>query len=661
MAVTFTSYPLGPNAVPSSIVSGPDSNLWFTIPSDGAAGVVQPAELGVISPSTGAISYYPTPDQSVFSSPSSIVSGPAGDLWFLAPSQFPDQYDSAIMSFNVTTHTFIGYPIAVAGADPTDLAVGSDGNLWFTDRGTDSIGMFSTAAHTITEFPLPNENDIPTRIAPGPEGDLWFIVGLVNPLGSAVGDINPSTHAINVTDLPASDGAATAITAGSDGNIWLTNVEGGNVIPYTVNLISFDPTTLAATNYSGGGVGGITTGPDGNIWYDGDLGEFNLTSHTASTYPLPGGLGGNGGLGERTIVTGPDGNVWVTAPGYVFSAHIIPSTQSAVAGYVYADAVGTGTGGTIDAISPLANQTVFLDLKGDGEFDPGDPYANTDSLGYYTFTGLAPGTYTVRLVPYPGTIATYPNNSTQTVTVAAGQLGSPSQLGLLASSSVQPLAYDPTPFGTDNPDLQTAEVTGLYNLILGRAPDPAGLATWVQALKNGSTVQAVATAFLTSPEYDTNLILSYYRSYLADSNPGSAAVNEWVGFMQAGMTAKQAAYYFMSSDVFSNLFPSNVSFIQALYGDVLGYLPASWEIASWLNVLGEGVTRAQAVNAFLDSSASDTRIVTGLYGTIFVRAVDPNSLTAYVAALQAGWTPVQVATSLFGSAEFTARANATVG
>jgi hypothetical protein len=45
----------------------------------------------------------------------------------------------------------------------------------------------------------------------------------------------------------------------------------------------------------------------------------------------------------------------------------------------------------------------------------------------------------------------------------------------------------------------------------------------------------------------------------------------------------------------------------------------------------------------------------------YAHFVDANSLTAYTGALQAGWTPVTVATTYFGSVEFADRANATVG
>jgi virginiamycin B lyase len=654
MAVTFTAYPISPNAIPTSITVGPDDNLWFTVPADGAIGNEQTAEIGEISPTTGVVNYFPTPDEVDYPAPSSIVSGPGNFVWYLDPSS-SSSLPTSISSFNVTTHVFARY---AAGSLPVDLALGSDGNLWFTDQGTSSIGMFNPTTHAVTEYPLPNNTDAPTRITPGPNGDLFFItrVGVAGTF--AVGEINPTTHAITLTDVPeAADGVPFSITAGSDGNIWM----GEHAGTFSTGLISFNPTTLALTSYAVNQQGGITSGPDGNIWYDVDLGEFNLTTHVASSYPVPGGPGGeNSFRGLRTIVTGPDGNVWLTTDGYIFSAHIIPATQSAVAGYVYQDPTGSGPPSPSDVAGPLDNVTVFLDLRGDGQLDPGDPVVNTDALGYYAFTGLTPGTYTVRLVPYPGNIATYPNNSTQTVTVTGGSLGSPSQLGLLPTTSLLPLTYDPTPFGTHNPDVQTAEVNGLYNLILHRAPDPTGGASAVAYLKNNGSLGQLAADLLTSAEYETGVIASYYQNYLRRTG-SSAEIAAWVNLMQNGLTEEQVAADFLTSAEYSLLFPANATFVQALYGDVLGRLPAGSEVAAWVNLLDQGVTRSQVISAFINTHESDIRSVEGLYGIIFARGVESNAQSSAVAALQSGVTLVQLATGLFGSAEFTARANATVG
>ena len=99
------------------------------------------------------------------------------------------------------------------------------------------------------------------------------------------------------------------------------------------------------------------------------------------------------------------------------------------------------------------------------------------------------------------------------MTVAGGQLGTPANLGMISTSSLIPHSPDdPTPFGTDNPDVQTAEVNGLYQLILGRAPDPSGGANAVSFLKNGGSVAQLAGNLITSTEYDMDAITKFLSS-----------------------------------------------------------------------------------------------------------------------------------------------------
>ncbi|MBK8241677.1 MAG: DUF4214 domain-containing protein [Deltaproteobacteria bacterium] len=37
--------------------------------------------------------------------------------------------------------------------------------------------------------------------------------------------------------------------------------------------------------------------------------------------------------------------------------------------------------------------------------------------------------------------------------------------------------------------------------MLDREPDPAGAAAWLDAMRDGSTIESVRVAFLSSPEY----------------------------------------------------------------------------------------------------------------------------------------------------------------
>jgi hypothetical protein len=58
---------------------------------------------------------------------------------------------------------------------------------------------------------------------------------------------------------------------------------------------------------------------------------------------------------------------------------------------------------------PLANWPIYLDLNGNGSFDPGEPNTITNPQGNYTFANVSPGRYLVREVQQPGWIQTTPN------------------------------------------------------------------------------------------------------------------------------------------------------------------------------------------------------------------------------------------------------------
>jgi hypothetical protein len=68
--------------------------------------------------------------------------------------------------------------------------------------------------------------------------------------------------------------------------------------------------------------------------------------------------------------------------------------------------------------SGIPNVTVYLDLTGSGSYVAGDPTATTDSQGYYHFSDVAPGNYTLRQIAPSGYTAT---PASFAVSVSAGQ------------------------------------------------------------------------------------------------------------------------------------------------------------------------------------------------------------------------------------------------
>jgi virginiamycin B lyase len=68
------------------------------------------------------------------------------------------------------------YPLAL-GSHPSELAVGSDMSVWFTNSGSSSIGAMTTSGQLLSGFPkasgiTPGAN--PQGIVRGPDGNVWF-------------------------------------------------------------------------------------------------------------------------------------------------------------------------------------------------------------------------------------------------------------------------------------------------------------------------------------------------------------------------------------------------------------------------------------------------------------------------------------------------------
>jgi virginiamycin B lyase len=120
-----------------AITAGADGNLWFT-----ESHRTGNDSIGRISP-TGAIREFPLPDSGIVNG---IVAGPDGNLWFTeAVFDSQSQMYSASQIGRVSTNaTFQEYPLPDRLNVPFSLAVGPDGNLWFTEPGTNTIGRLVT-------------------------------------------------------------------------------------------------------------------------------------------------------------------------------------------------------------------------------------------------------------------------------------------------------------------------------------------------------------------------------------------------------------------------------------------------------------------------------------------------------------------------------------
>ena len=235
------------------------------------------------------------PLPSTESGPGQIALGSDGNLWF---TEVQTSKLGRVTPTGCVTEFSLNYRAAEG------LTAGSDGALWFTQPGERQIGRMTTSG-VLQEFTLPAAAENPDQIVAGSDGNLWF----TDPLAGAVGRMTIGGVGAEYP-TPTQLSNPIGIAAGSDGFLWV--VESGRNIISRVDPSNGVITELPVVNAS---LGPITTGPDGDIWFQQSQ---NGTAYfvqlkpdgTMTPFPLP------AGVGATAIVSGPDGNLWfVDSPG----------------------------------------------------------------------------------------------------------------------------------------------------------------------------------------------------------------------------------------------------------------------------------------------------------------------------------------------------------
>jgi streptogramin lyase len=316
LSTTITEFPVPTaNAGPYDITAGPDGNLWFTDPVAG--------KIGVINPTTHAISEFAVPTAN--ERPTGIAVGPDGNLWFTEYSLAKNAVYSAskIGVINPTTHAISEFATPTTNSGPTGIVAGPDGNLWFTEFAANKIGEINPTTHAISEFAVPTakkSNPGPYDITAGPDGNLWFTEQQVG----KIGEINPATHAISQYAAPS---GAIRITAGPDGNLWFTE---GN------NIGMINPATHAISEFAATDADGISAGPDGNLWFtevqNGKIGMLNPATQVVTEYPIPYanayGIGITAGPdGNMWFADRGNGSIGVVTLDQTSSTHLVVTQQ----------------------------------------------------------------------------------------------------------------------------------------------------------------------------------------------------------------------------------------------------------------------------------------------------------------------------------------------
>lgn len=301
------------NVTPSSIVAGPDGAMWFTDDFNDAIGRMT---------LDGAVKYFPL---DTFSSLYAITLGPDGNLWFAQPG------DRAIGRITVGGKP-TQFPITGNGF-PGDLVAGPDGNLWFTVASqspnlvggvsfADSIGRI-TPNGTVSTFPL----DFPVfALTSGPDGALW--TSSFNRLGRVT--TGGQDQYFEVGTAPG------AITTGPDRALWFAS---SCLLPFAPSGVPSDCAYGIGRLTTDGELTkfplddpdtdtlSITRGPEDNLWLtraDGRITRLTVDGRVDDVVIQENGL-------PTDITVGADGALWYTLP----SQYRIARVSSLSYGYLF--------------------------------------------------------------------------------------------------------------------------------------------------------------------------------------------------------------------------------------------------------------------------------------------------------------------------------------
>jgi PKD repeat protein len=201
-------------------------------------------------------------------------------------------------------------------------------------------------------------------------------------------------------------------------------------------------------------------------------------------------------------------------------------------------------------------------------------------------------------------------------------------------------------------------VVQAYQDLLHRPPSTAELSSAIGL----GTQSAVANLIIGSAEYRTLTVRGLYQRLLhRDADP--AGLSFGLSFLGTGGSTEQltatiagSAEYFVARGG-----GTNTGFLSALYMDLLGRPIDPAGLSAFGQALNTGTTRGQVAFTIIGSTESRTLLVQGYYRQFLGREADPAGLQLFLSFLSQGGTGDQVIATIIGSLEYLQHTGATLG
>ena len=286
-------------------------------------------------------------------------------------------------------------------------------------------------------------------------------------------------------------------------------------------------------------------------------------------------------------------------------------------GFTPGPLIGTTANPVVPLLGPLADN---------GSGSPDSPTAS----GGEALSSYAGATASLRVVPTEAPSSSSPAFSAG---LAAGATATDERGFARPANSPSIGAYQPEYAATSDP--AQVFVEGLYETLLNRTADPAGLAFWSSQVdaQTGSN-SAMVFAFESSGEYRQDRIEQDYEADLGRAGDPSG-LQYWTAFLDSGGTLGQAQADFLGSPESKLDHGGNaVTIVESLYEDILGRVPTAAEVDGWVGTLqADGYEFSAVATDFLLSTEGLDELTMAGYTSTFARQAGSNEVGYWVGVL----------------------------
>jgi sugar lactone lactonase YvrE len=582
--------------------------------------------------------------------------------------------DGALWSVDRATATVTRFTLAdevstyaiPSGDVGKHIAAAPNGDLWFTTDTT--VGRITTAG-VVTELPVFDELAAqPGDIVVAPDGNVWWTLFNAAHLGR--------TTPAGVSELVPLPVQSTSqfITVEADGTIWSMTFGGGFLIRTTPAGVSTFRALGVSSVVAGWSHGVVVTFSDGAHIVDDDELDVGPVFSPALAYAYPDTI--RVGADDRLWMSGGAGTIAVDEHGVVQDFGGVGSPVPLPDGTVIASSRPTATTQRVVRLHdfdevPLVHLELPQGLLFEGDVVPmratasgaTDPaggtmtfhrsicchFASPDDPGEITFADVA--------------VVLGPDGVGEATTTIPPEVPEFVHFGAVADYDAPGGQQGNVSLGAGNeisqePSLELRFTSDAYVVLLHRVIEQGSVrGQWVSLLRAGRARSAVAAGLAGSEERRTVLTRELYDRLLhrpADAGGFAAFTTQ----LRNGVRLQDIEAFMVGSGEYGALHGStDAGFVAAAYADLFGRPADAGGAAFWTSRLAGGMARTSVAAAFLDSPEGRGLIVRQAYDEALGRAPDPGGLAFWAERVRLGMPVETLLVSLVGSDEFYARSH----